>query len=90
MSRVQKTLNKWLNNTPTDEPRDKVEAMLNRYFEGKYEFKSGSHIVVTDERLKGVPDYGPDGDFDVPVKGGQKVKGLYLKKIAQTIKLLEE
>lgn len=38
----------------------------------------------------GVEGYGPDGDFDVVIKGGQVVKGYYLKKLAQTITLLKE
>jgi len=59
-------------------------------FPGQYELKSGSHIVIQDERLIGVHGYGPNGDFDILVKGGQRVKGYYLKKLAQTIKLLEE
>lgn len=89
MSKADKTIKKWLNNTPTDAPIDRVTPILDRFF-GKdhYEKKSGSHIVVSDERLKGVEGYGPDGDFSVPVKSGQKVKGCYLKRIAQTIDYL--
>ena len=32
----------------------------------------------------------PAGDFDIAVKGGKRVKKYYLKKLAQTITLIEE
>ena len=88
MAKVTKILVRWLNNTPTDARIDKVISILDRYFPGKYEQNSTSHIVVTDERLKGVPNCGPDGDFSIPVKGGQKVKGFYLKRLAGMIEFL--
>jgi len=90
MSRADKKIDKWLKNTPTDEPVSSVEAIIKRFFSGQYSRPSGSHIVIQDDRLKGLPDYGPAGDFNVAVKGGQKVKGKYLKRLAFTIKLLEE
>lgn len=89
MSKVEKRLSKWLSATPTDVPVDEVLSILKRFFDGKYEQK-GSHIVVTDKRLIGIPGYGPLGDFCVPVKGGQRVKGVYLKRLAETIDILEE
>ena len=81
---------KWEKNPPTDTPKDSVISLLDRFFNGQYEFKSGSHIVVRDDRLKDLPDYGPDGSFDIPIKGGQRVKGYYLNRLARTIRLLEE
>ena len=90
MARVDKILEKWRNNPPKEAPKERVLSILKRYFPKNYEEKPGSHIVIRDDRLKGMPDYGPDGTFDVPVKGGQKVKGYYLKRLARTIKLLEE
>ena len=90
MTKVDKTLEKWLKNPPKEAPRGEVLAIIKRFFPGQYETKRGSHIVIRDERLVGLRDYGPDGSFDIPVKGGQKVKGFYLKRVARTIKLLEE
>jgi len=90
MAKVDKILDRWLNNTPTDEPIERVIAILNRFFPDQYEHKRGSHIVVRDERLIGIQGYGPDGDFDIPVKGGKRVKGWYLKKLAYTIEFLRE
>jgi len=65
-------------------------SKITRFFPGQYEQKSGAHIVIQDDRLKGIPGYGPEGDFDIPFKGGQRIKGFYLKRLARTIKLLEE
>lgn len=90
MSRVDKKIGRWLENPPTDAPRDEVVAVVRRFFAGRYEFKTGSHIVIRDDRLIGVPNYGPNGDFSIPVSGGQKVKGVYLRRLAETISLLEE
>ena len=90
MAKVDKTLDKWLNNTPTDEPLKKVKAIIERFFSGQHSQDSSSHIVRQDDSLKGIPEYGPAGDFTVCVKGGQKVKGRYLKRLALTIELLEE
>jgi hypothetical protein len=90
MAQVDKKLKKWLENTPTDAPKDEVLSIIRRFFNDQFENKSGSHIVVWDDRLKGNPSFGPAGDFTVPVNGGQKVKGHYLKILAQTIILLKD
>ncbi len=90
MTKVDKTLEKWLKNPPQEVPKRRVLAVVERFFPGQYETKSGSHIVIRHEKLIGIQEYGPDGSFDIPVKGGQKVKGFYLKKLARTIRLLEE
>jgi hypothetical protein len=90
MSRVDKKIEKWLKNTPTDEPVDSVKAIIERFFSGQHSLSSGSHIVIQDDRLKGVQGYGPAGDFTVCVSKGKRVKGRYLYRLAHTIKLLEE
>lgn len=90
MTKVDKTLERWLKNPPKEVPKERVLAIIERFFPGQHETKRGSHIVIRDKRLVGIGDYGPDGSFDIPVKGGQKVKGFYLKRLAGTIKLLEE
>jgi len=90
MATVDKKLDKWLNNTPKDEPKERVLAMLKRFFPDNYEEKRGSHIVVKDERLIGVHGFGPEGDFDIPVSGGQRVKGWYLKQLAYAIEIIRE
>lgn len=90
MSKIDKKLEKWLHNAPTDAPKEGVLAFLDRFFPGQYEQKRGSHIVIQDDRLKLFPEYGPNGEFDIVITRGQTVKGYYLKRLAQTIKLLEE
>ena len=71
MSRVDKKLNKWLQNTPIDAPKDAVLAVIERFFSGRWRQTGGSHIVIQDDRLIGIPEYGPAGDFDIPVKNFQ-------------------
>jgi len=60
------------------------------FFDGQYSQSSSSHIIIQDDRLRGIIGYGPAGDFTVCVTGGQRVKGRYLKRLALTIELLEE
>lgn len=90
MSRAKKKLEKWRDDTPVDAPVDEVKSFLERHFPGCYGQKGGSHIVVRDDRLKGRDGFGPDGDFSVPVKNGQRVKGFYLKKIIEAIDILAQ
>jgi len=66
-----------------------VEAVLNRYFAGCYEKKSGSHIVVRDWRLGGFEGFGLRGEFTIPVKKGQRVRRLYLRLLAGAVDILQ-
>ena len=90
MAKADKRLKKWLTNPPKEAPKEQVLAILQRFIPGQCKKKSGSHIVCQDDRLKNHPECGPNGDFDIAVKGGQKVKGLYLERLARIIVFLEE
>jgi|WetSurMetagenome_2_1015567.scaffolds.fasta_scaffold02398_13 hypothetical protein len=90
MGKAEKRLKSWSQNTPPDAPVGEVKAVLKRYFPGKYEEKAGSHIVVRHEKLKGCQEFGINGEFTIPVKSGQKVKGWYLKRLVRAIELVEE
>jgi len=60
-----------------------------------YEFKKGSHIVVKDSRLKKyaeintLSEYGRNGQLTIPVKHGQYVARIYVKKILEAIEICE-
>jgi|AntAceMinimDraft_17_1070374.scaffolds.fasta_scaffold204868_2 hypothetical protein len=90
MTKREKRLTRWLNNPPSEVPRDQVIAMIDYYFPDQYEWDDGSHIVVNDERLRGISGFGPEGDFTVVIKSGKSVKGLYLKRLATAIQYLSE
>ena len=90
MGKPQKILNKWRENRPKEVRIREVKTVLNAYFPGCWEQKSGSHIVVRHESLKNIPDFGPQGEFTVPVKGGQQVKGFYLKTISLAVDIIAE
>lgn len=90
MSKVDKKLKRWLQNTPTDAPKDSVLAIIERFFPDQWKEEGSSHVLIQDDRLIGIPDYGPAGDFTVVIKGGQRVMAPYLKRLAQTIVLLRE
>ncbi len=67
-----------------------VKTVLDAYFPGLWEQKSGSHIVVRHESLKKDRTFGPNGEFTVAVKGGQRVKGFYLRTILRAIEIIIE
>jgi len=77
MGSIEKKLERWrgLKNSQTV-PRDEVEAVLNRYFEGRWGFPRGgsSHIKI---KAKG-------RSISIAVVG-QKVYGFYLKRILELI-----
>lgn len=87
MGRPEKLLRKWRRNRPKEARLHEVKTVLDAYFPGLWEQKSGSHIVVRHESLKKDPSFGPNGEFTVAVKGGQKVKGVYLKIILRAIEV---
>ncbi len=91
LSKQSKRLEKWLDNPPTFAPIGEVESVIERYFPGSLKNrKTGSHIRVKHECLRGQPNFGPDGGFDIPSVGGQKVKGCYLRLLAYAATLKKE
>ena len=85
MSKTEKSIEKWLADTPTDCPVNRVMAVLNSYFENSFALKGGSHITVTDKRLVGLDGFDALGNFTIPVKNGQTVKRYYLKRLAKAV-----
>lgn len=90
MGKPEKNIEAWRQRVPVEVRKEQVLAVLQRWFPDQYEFKSGSHIVVTVEKFRGRPGYGPDGDFSIPVRNGQTVKGFYVKGLIQAIDTLRE
>lgn len=90
MGKAQRLFKKWSKNIPTDARVQEVKTLLNHYFNGLWNQWKTSHIVVRCEKLKAFPDYQPYGEISVPVKGGQKVKGYYIKELIKAIGILEE
>jgi hypothetical protein len=90
MGRSEKRIRTWLNNTPKEAPIEEVDAVLERHFAGKIRVKSGSHRVVRDRRLASYYGFEPYGEFTVVVKSGQRVKGFYLKRLAEAVRIIEE
>jgi predicted RNA binding protein YcfA (HicA-like mRNA interferase family) len=88
MSKIEKALERW-KKTGQPAPKTLVKAVLDKYFPGRYREGRGSHIVVEHPALKGLPGFA-DGRFTVPIKGGQKVKPLYLRNIVKVIEYLVE
>ncbi len=90
MGKGQKLLDQWADNPPKEARVQDVETFLNTYFPDMWDQKKSSHIVVRCEALKAFPNYQPYGELSVPVKGGQKVKGFYIKKLIKAVQLLTE
>jgi hypothetical protein len=89
MSKIEKILEKWKHGKQLV-PKEEVFAVLNKFFPGRWEHKSGSHVVVRDPLLKHLHDYGPKGELSIPIKSGRKVKPIYLKELLKIIEYLYE
>ncbi|MBI2843894.1 MAG: hypothetical protein HYX78_10885 [Armatimonadetes bacterium] len=86
-------IEKWLNNAPIDESVDVVKSVLLRFFGSDAICKGtgDSHqLRVKHPALRDLPGFGQFGHLSIPVTGGRRVKGYYLRRIAQAIKHLEE
>lgn len=88
MSKIEKILDHW-KRRPSEERLDVVLSVL-EHFGFKVEFKRGSHILVRHPRLVGRTEYDQSGGFSFPGKGGQRVRGLYLKDILKAINIIRE
>lgn len=90
MGKAQKLFENWAGNVPKEARIQDVKTFLNSYFPDMWEQKKSSHIVVRCEALKAYPEYQPYGELSVPIKGGQKVKGLYIKQLIVAAQLLAD
>jgi hypothetical protein len=88
MTKIEKKIERW-KSVKQPVSKDEVIAVVRRYFPDSYEYKSGSHIVVRHPTLKGIDGFGPRGEFVIAIKGGQKVKPVYLKTLVEAIEYLE-
>jgi hypothetical protein len=89
MTKIIKTIEKW-KSSKQPVPKHEVISVVERYFPDSYEYKSGSHIVVRHPMLKGINGFGHRGEFVIAIKGGKKVKPVYLKTLIEAIEYLEE
>jgi len=90
MGKAQKFFDQWANNVPKEARVQDVKTFLSTYFPGMWDQERSSHMVVRCNALKAFPDYQPYGEISVPVKGGKKVKGFYIKQLIKAVQLLSE
>lgn len=91
MGKRDKLLERWRTNTPRDAPIDEVEGVIDYFFgDSRAKGRRGSHIVIRDDRLRNKGEFGPLGRIEIPVKGGQRVKGIYLERLIRAIDILKE
>ncbi len=90
MGKASKLYEKWVANPPREVRLQEIKTVLNHYFPDMWDQTRGSHIVVRCEALKSSRDFQPHGEFDIPVKGGQKVKGHYVKTLIKAIDFIDE
>ena len=88
MSKIEKTLDKW-SNRPTEVNKNEVESVLIKY-EFTIDKKRGSHWIASHPSLVNKQDFGSLGELCIAIKGGQKVKGVYIKTILEAISIIEE
>jgi len=86
-------IEKWLTSPPDYEAVEVVRGMLVRVFgeDAVCRNTGDSHqLRIKHPGLANMPGFGPFGHLSIPVDKGQRVKGYYLRRIAQAIKRLEE
>jgi len=84
-----KLIGRWSSRPPGTESADRVEALLIHYFGGAALNRgagSSHQYQIKDARLAGVPGFGIGGHLVIPVSGGQRVKKVYLRRIALAVK----
>ena len=81
-------IGKWSSRPPGTESAERVESVLTHYF-GDAAVNRGvgsSHQYrIKDVRLAGLPGFGLGGHLVIPVSGGQRVKKVYLRRIALAV-----
>ena len=87
----KKKLDEWRANPPIDVRSGEVAAMLEHFFGSADNTDSGgSHdFKVSHAALFGHPLM-PGGQLCIPVSGGQRVKGRYIRRLVIAIDLLLE
>jgi hypothetical protein len=88
-------IEQWRQDIPCEERFETVENVLKEKFE-KVEWKRGSKIKITDNRLliykrlrPGDADVALDGSFKIPTVKGRKVKGFYIRTILHMLDIIE-
>jgi hypothetical protein len=91
IGRREKIVEAWAKKPNPEADVESVEAILRHYFKDAFtKAEGGSHqLRVSHPTLYGHPHF-VGGTLSVPVRGGQGVKGFYLKRIAEAISILEE
>ena len=84
MSKRAKLLVRWRDNPPISEELEAVKAVLEHY---AIQYTQPDHIVLHDDRLNAFPEV-QGGDLTIPVSGGHKVKGFYIRRLVQALELL--
>lgn len=91
MSRREKTLESWRTKRNPEATASSVEAMLKHYFGENFEKAEGtSHQLRVSHPLLFQHPHFLGGTLSIPVKNGQTVKALYLKRIAEAVALIQE
>lgn len=87
MSRTTKIIDRWKAKPPLVE-KEEVFCVLRRYG-FSIETKRGSHNIISHDLLIGLPHFGMNGEFCLPVHNGRKIKGYHLKRILEAVRCVE-
>ena len=90
MSRREKLIESWKTQPTPTANVETVKAVLIYYFSESFSTAEGSshQLRINHPALHGKPNF-EGGTLSIPVKNGQFVKGVYLKRIAKAIEIVE-
>lgn len=94
MGKAKKILKRWFEdgNVYVEEDAKDVKKVLDEFFPGSWRMDKSSHIVAQHDALKHklLRDlYGANGEIMIAVKGGKKVKKVYVNKLIKAINLIK-
>lgn len=89
MSKAEDILKNWEKTRPVEVRIGDVVIVLEKYFPGEWEWKKGSHIVVSSKILAIHPQFRL-GIMTVPTVSGKTVKSFYINTIIKAVGMIKQ
>lgn len=94
MGKYEKLITRWLQDPPASAPSNEILNLIT-HFGLTIRPGKGSHFVIVDRRLQEFsekyPNMGIMGNvMSIPLVGGKEVKSIYIKRLVQFIRFLQE
>lgn len=89
MGKKEQLVKRWRENRPAEVPINDVKTVIEGYFKSDCIRQRSSHIIISHKKLANFPNFGLYGELSIPIYKGQKVKGIYIRRLLYAIELIE-